>query len=235
MTKTLSLLAALVLGSTLISETASAAVQTNSSSVQVAQSSLSNFNIQKFDSNLGTLTGVTVTVDFATLQGAFTVQNNDATAVTVSSYTSTFSIRGSTNALGYTPQSVSFDGFSNPSPTTSPDWSSTSIASGATQEFTLGAGQDFTTLLPRPSAIISASFISAYESAGGSGVVTFQALNNQSISTTGSSYSVNSETAGANTQISVIYTYTAVPEPSTYALMGLGALALVVVYRRRTA
>jgi len=30
-------------------------------------------------------------------------------------------------------------------------------------------------------------------------------------------------------------TYTAVPEPSTYALFGLGALALVVAYRRKVA
>ena len=45
---------------------ATAASIINSSSVQLAQNSFSNFNIQQFDSNLGTLTGVTVTVDFAT-------------------------------------------------------------------------------------------------------------------------------------------------------------------------
>ena len=70
---------------------------------------------------------------------------------------------------------------------------------------------------------------------GGSGTVTFQAKNSQSITTTGSSYTLNSGTSGANTQISVIYTYTAIPEPSTYALMGLGALALVVAYGRKRA
>ena len=31
------------------------------------------------------------------------------------------------------------------------------------------------------------------------------------------------------------FSFAGVPEPSTYALMGLGALALVVAYRRRTA
>ena len=35
------------------------------------------------------------------------------------------------------------------------------------------------------------------------------------------------------TPLNVTVTGTAVPEPSTYALMGLGALALVVAYRRR--
>ena len=40
---------------------------------------------------------------------------------------------------------------------------------------------------------------------------------------------------GGYSPLNVTVTGTAVPEPSTYALFGLGALALVVAYRRRTA
>ena len=230
MKKIIPFIAVLCFGGILASETALADVITNTSSVQLAQSSFSNFNIQKFDSNLGTLTGVRVTVDFATLQGAFEVVNNDVTTASISDYSSLFSIKG-VGSLGYTAQNnVTFDPVQ-----TSPDWNIISIAGGGSQTFTIVSGQDFTSLLPSATQTIASGYFSAYESVGGSGTVTFQAKNSQSITTTGSSYTLNSGTSGANTQISVIYTYTAIPEPSTYALMGLGALALVVAYGRKRA
>jgi hypothetical protein len=43
------------------------------------------------------------------------------------------------------------------------------------------------------------------------------------------------ETALSSTQVSALYGIQSVPEPSTYALFGLGALALVVAYRRKVA
>ena len=39
----------------------------------------------------------------------------------------------------------------------------------------------------------------------------------------------------ASGSVSLDYTYNAVPEPSTYALFGIGALALVIAYRRKVA
>ena len=44
---------------------------------------------------------------------------------------------------------------------------------------------------------------------------------------------VGTPTANPNTVFDLTVTGTAVPEPSTYALFGLGALALIVAYRRR--
>ena len=42
-------------------------------------------------------------------------------------------------------------------------------------------------------------------------------------------------TALSSSQVSHLYTIQSVPEPSTYALFGLGALALIVAYRRKVA
>ncbi|NBZ95851.1 MAG: PEP-CTERM sorting domain-containing protein [Proteobacteria bacterium] len=47
------------------------------------------------------------------------------------------------------------------------------------------------------------------------------------------SYGANSE--GFSSPLGLTVTATAVPEPSTYALFGLGALGLVIAYRRRAA
>jgi hypothetical protein len=46
---------------------------------------------------------------------------------------------------------------------------------------------------------------------------------------------VDTSVLSGGTALNVTVTGTAVPEPSTYALFGLGALALVVAFRRRTA
>ena len=44
---------------------------------------------------------------------------------------------------------------------------------------------------------------------------------------------IDTQTFSSSSPLNVTVTGTAVPEPSTYALMGLGALALVVAYRRK--
>ena len=197
------------------------------SSTQLIQSSFLDFNLGQFDTSLGTLTGVAVTVDFATLQGAFTVHNNDVTLSTLTDYQSLFSIKGSTNALGYTTQSnVTIDPVS-----TTPDWA-TNIAGLSSQTFTINGGQDFTSYLAHQTVNIAPGYFSAYE---GSGSVTFQARDVQSITTTGSSYTLDSGSAGATTQLTVTYTYSPVPEPSTFILFSLGVLALVMIYRRSAA
>jgi len=54
------------------------------------------------------------------------------------------------------------------------------------------------------------------------------------VGTYGNGFSGGS-TLGSSNPFNVTVTGTSVPEPSTYALMGLGALALVVAYRRKRA
>ena len=225
--KTATFLTAALLSLALFTPKLSANTVSYTSSTQLVQSSFLDFNLGQFDISLGALTGVAVTVDFATLQGAFTVHNNDVTLSTITDYQSLFSINGSTNALGYTSQSnVTIDRVS-----TTPSWA-TNIAALSLQTFTINGGQDFTSYLAHQTVNIAPGYFSAYE---GSGSVTFQARDVQSITTTGSSYTLDSGSAGATTQLTVTYTYSPVPEPSTFILFSLGVLALVMIYRRSAA
>ena len=225
--KTATFLTAALLSLALFTPKLSANTVSYTSSTQLVQSSFLDFNLGQFDISLGALTGVAVTVDFATLQGAFTVHNNDVTLSTITDYQSLFSINGSTNALGYTSQSnVTIDPVS-----TTTSWA-TNIAALSLQTFTINGGQDFTSYLAHQTVNIAPGYFSAYE---GSGSVTFQARDVQSITTTGSSYTLDSGSAGATTQLTVTYTYSPVPEPSTFILFSLGVLALVMIYRRSAA
>jgi hypothetical protein len=59
-------------------------------------------------------------------------------------------------------------------------------------------------------------------------------INKTGVGTYGAGFLENSALS-SSTPLNVTVTGTSVPEPSTYALMGLGALALVIAVRRRTA
>lgn len=194
---------------------------------QAAGSSYSDFNLGKFDTNLGTLTGVEVSVNFSTIQGQITFTNGDANPASLNSFDSTFSLRQkSTNALGFSSQTVIIEGVA-----TTPDWNGAIVAGGGSQVFAISAGQDFLTNYTQN---ISASFFGAYGSVGGVGQIVFQAKDVQSVSSTGSILTLDSSAASANTKLSVIYTYNAVPEPSTFALVTLFGAGIHFVRRRQT-
>jgi len=199
---------------------ASAASYTNYSSIAVAGASYSGYNVAQFDTSLGTLTGVQVTVPISELQGSVLVTNPTVSTVSVNNFDSTYYVYGSSGSLGYTGQVVGI-GFTGVA--TSPDWNTTTIAGSGSQPFTIVAGQVY----PVSSETITSTYFSAYQ---GSGHVTFEIKNNFSVTTTGASYTVDTSAAGANSQVAVTYTYTAVPEPSAALLGALGLLGLV---RRR--
>ena len=186
----------------------------------------SNISLGKFDTGLGTLTGVQVTVDFSTLVGSVSVTNGTASAVFVNHFNSDDTVKAT--SLGYTTTYGTVHDV-----VTSPDWNTTNILAGGTQVFTITGGQN---VLSSSTQSIGSGYYSAYESVGGTGTVDFQAQNIQSVTTTGAVYSVDSSAAGASTKMTVTYTYTAVPEPTTVGLLlGAGGLGIVAAVRRRRA
>ena len=199
---------------------ASAASYTNYSSIAVAGTSYSGYNVAKFDTSLGTLTGVQVTVPISELQGSALVTNPTLGTVSINNFDSTYYVYGSSGSLGYTGQVVGI-GFSGVS--TLPDWNTSTIAPSASQPVSIVSGQSYAVT---PETITSGYF-AAYS---GSGNVTFEIKNNFTITTTGAAYTVDTSGAGANSQVAVTYTYTPIPEPSAALLGGLGMLGLI---RRR--
>ena len=211
---------------------ASATSYTNYSSTQFTRGTFLDFNVTKFDSNLGTLTGVTVVVTSANLVGSSTVKNTSDSTVGVNAIADTFfvttssAVEGFSDVLGYT------DGLKYRSNVaTTPTQGSVSIAPGDTQTLTIDPGQITSFAAGTKTQVINPAYFSAYQSAGGTGSETFKAQNIFAITTTGGTYEVNSDSVGVNTQFAVTYTYTAaIPETSSALLGGLGTLVLL---RRR--
>jgi len=188
-----------------------------SSTQFVANGSWMDFSVAKFNTSMGTLTGVTVAVETASLSGTAEVSNLGGTSANVSVFNDIENVRGTTG-LGYsTTGSTIYD------TVTSPVWSTTTIPASSAQAFVIGAGQDFSFT----DKIITSGYWTNYEVLG-AGTVTFQAQGYATIVVEGGSYSVDSKTVGANTRFVVTYTY--VPETSSALLGGLGFLALL---RRR--
>ena len=63
------------------------------SNTKAFDSNYSTLTLSQFNTSLGTLTGVTIEINYSTLQGSFTVTNNYPSDVLVSGYTSAVSIK----------------------------------------------------------------------------------------------------------------------------------------------
>jgi len=185
-----------------------------------------DFYLGKFNAGLGTLTAVQIKVDFSTLAGSFTVTNGEVVSMNVSQIKSYFDLVENLT-LGVSQYSPS------KTVTTSPAMSvalPVVIAAGGTQTFTVSAQN----LVTNYTENILSEYFSAYQSVGGLGTVALSANDGQMITTTGSIYSVNSSALGANTKMTVTYTYDAVPEPTTVGLLAVaGGVILLAVRRRR--
>ena len=202
--------------------TSAATTVTEYSTTQFTQGTTLNFDVNKFNSDLGTLTGVVVTVTSGNLLGSPVVTNNDVLTVNLSSCTDIFAVNG-TAGLGYAD-----DNKTRLNVGTTDSWTTATIAPSNAKTLAINAGQN--TLIG--SQTIAADYFGAYQSSGGAGTVTFQAQNIFAITTTGTSYEVNASSVGVNTQFSVAYTYNAIPEPSTILLGGLSTLTLLRRRRR---
>lgn len=187
-----------------------------------------NLNLSKFNTGLGTLTGVTVTVSFLDLSGSFDITTPTATSVTfLSASGQTTLVQGTNNTLGFT-------GYTNTTSVTTSPGINTFIPGNSTTNFAVTPVNVLTGL----SQSINNTFWSAYQTAG-SGNIVFSLTKNPTITVSGGSYNVDSTAFVANSQMVVTYDYdpsVAVPEPST-AIAGalVVAVGLVVSARRRRA
>ena len=191
----------------------------------------SDFLLGKFDTGLGTLTAVEITVDFSTLAGSVTVTSKSASTVTVTAFDAAFTVSDPslTNDLGFNETTARLF-----TVVTSPIWKGvggTKVSGNSSQVYTIVGGQSYTFSAQN----ISSNYFTAYESVGGVGAVDIQAINVATIGASGGTYEVDPTATVANTKMTVTYTYdAAVPEPTTIWLLAVaGALGLLAARRRR--
>ena len=205
---------------------------TNSISFTNSATSIENttetLSLSKFNSSLGTLTGVTVTVNFVSIGGSFSVTTTSASPTEVFSASSALRIRQSaTNTIGFTQLgTTSFTIGTAPA-------LEFEVPGNSTQVFTLTP----TNVFVAQAQNISSNFWSAYSSAGGSGVVDFEFRNSPTAPSSGGSFSQSLLNFSATANMTVTYTYTSaepIPEPSTVAAGAfLTVLAAASYWRRR--
>lgn len=226
-----SLLSAVVAVTLAATTTITSAQQTNVSftatNTATGLNNYVNIALGMFNSNLGSLDSVDVTINYAQLGGSFEVgAPNPTLDQTVNSAAGRIIIRqATTNTLGFTQI-----GETTNSVTTTPGMPFT-VVGGGSQVFTV----DPLTALTSVSQSINSSFWDAYSTPGGAGEVVFQVKNRPQISVSGGDFSLTAADFTVETSMTVTYTYT-IPEPSTYALLALSALGLAgYQWRRRRA
>jgi hypothetical protein len=173
-----------------------------------------NIALNKFDTGLGTLTDVVVTVNFTTIGGSFlvTTPNDSFTDAEVNTSDARITIRqATTNSLGFTQLGQTVFGVD-----TTPSLTYIVPAPSGSQTFGVTSTNVFVGL----SQNINSSFWSAYQSIGGVGSVVFQVRNNPDINVSGGVFSLNALAFTADANMTVTYTYnpsTPIPEPGTWA------------------
>ena len=188
-----------------------------------------NLSLPKFNTGLGTLTGVVVTVNFLSLDGSFKVG-------AVAGTTATLSFVGAITTLSDAPSNnLGFGLYSNQTTVVTTPGLGTVTTGPATNTFTLTS----TNVLFNVAQTISNTFWSAYQT-NGSGNIFFTLKQTPVITVSGGpgSFGYDSTLFEGNAQMTVAYDYdptVVVPEPSTLASGALVAAAALVgsVIRRR--
>jgi hypothetical protein len=223
-----------LLAAAISSASAQSVISFTNNAVADGINTFANIALNKFDTGLGTLTDVVVTVNFTTLGGSFTVGTpfDSFTDAEVESAAGRVTVRGSTNnPLGFTTLGQTAFGVA-----TTPGLTYTVPAPSGSQLFTIAS----TNVFVGNSQTIASGFWSAYQSAGGVGSVVFQVRNNPDITVSGGVFNLNALAFTADANMTVTYTYNPtapIPEPGTWAVgaLLLGGAAYSVWRRRQNA
>ena len=236
--KTLPYLVAVVLVSAGFARASSSISFTNTStpSSTLNTNLYTSLSLGKFDSSLGSLTDVIVTINFVEVGGSFTVThptNNSTGIVTLTNAAAWLTVRQSpTNSLGFNQvgRTTNFVGSSITNVSLP-----YSILSGTTQLFSLASTNYFV----GASQNITPAFWNAYQSLGGLGSVIFEVQNRPAAYFTGASGAprpVDAANFVATANMTVTYNYsptTTVPEPSSWAVGALLLCGAAYSVRRR--
>ena len=199
-----------------------ATISFNNTATASGLNSYSNLTLSQFDSALGELTGVTVTVNSLSYGGSFFVTSGPSSQNELDSADGRATLRQAVGSgLGFTQIGERTDAV-----TTTPGVGTT-FSFGDSQTFFVSA----LTVVSDDSQTIGSGFWSAYT---GTGSVTFQVKNRPDIAISGGVFTLDSElfTVTADMTVTYEYTPTPVPEASTYGLI-LGGLALAGAAVRR--
>jgi hypothetical protein len=223
LTKILSGIAAILLvGSSLNAET-------SNSTQTLAVGSSANFTLGKFNTGLGTLTGVELTI-YSVEQGYAYVSNT--------STTNTATVKNLTDSLyvkSLQLDQTEYNGLPKYFATTPPtSGAGNSLLPSSSRNYYVSGNQS----VANETFVISSEYWSAYS---GSGSVFFDANNSASISVSGATFFGDNTNVTANTTLTLKYTYDAGPVPVPEASTVIVQLLIVAggvwmfVRRRRAA
>jgi hypothetical protein len=187
--------AILLVGSALNAETVSYNATHNATTGGV------DFYLNKFNTTLGTLTGVNVTIYSIQNSGNFTLTSNDPTGVNISAWSDSLYVTDSNGGTGLPYFSGTVAVGVSPMPQSIPGF--------GLQLFTITSTPYYANNV---SVNITGNY-TGYESVGGVGNATFNAKLFPSVSSTGGGLNTNYTNMTANSTLTITYTYSTGPVP----------------------